>query len=741
MSRQTLCVSDYDSDSDSDPEDLVSMLGHEVPCDEPQPVACVGRAQPVGRAHATMRKMAWYEVLLDNQADISVVHPRLLTNLRERTSYVSGLSGTATLPYVGNLRGFFQCKGSADVIASVLCMADVEELYDISYEQGVSYTVHMDDRDLVFYKRDKLYVADMSDWDNPTITHVSVQSDVDSDDDYGDPTALVTTVADNVKSRGSPRRRSSASGRRASCLVANAGFSSEREALGLVHDGNLTGVPVTAPDVKRSFEIYGKSVGGVRGRRTAHKASARPIDQDLKSAYGEMQVMTGDVVYFNHKPYVMCLSKPLGLLTATPVANTKTKTLGAAVHTHISTVQSRGFLPTIIHLDPQKGFAALDPHIPGVEVDIGGAGDHLNVLDVEIRHVKEIFRSVLDSLPWKQPAWLDKDLVAYCVSRKNLRSTSNSVASARVKFTGRKPEYKKELGIAYGDYCECYVPNVVSNDATAARTEPCIALYPTGNANGSWHFLNIRTKRRVRRSNWDKMVTSELVVNTMSEFSRSEEDAEVAEEAEDEPRARDQHQQGDDLEHVAEIPAQLEGADDQRHLPADEDVEQELGHQQHDDPDDEPELGGDGSEDEAEEPRTRRSARLVAGTRKPMRYRSFHTSVKQGLQEHGADAYKAIVAELRQLLSEKKALQPVHRGDLSARQLKRTIRSLMFLKTKFDGLGRFEKIKARLVANGKQQDRKLYPDTFSPTVALQSVLMCLTVAAAECYATVISVNR
>ena len=89
------------------------------------------------------------------------------------------------------------------------------------------------------------------------------------------------------------------------------------------------------------------------------------------------------------------------------------------------------------------------------------------------------------------------------------------------------------------------------------------------------------------------------------------------------------------------------------------------------------------------------------------------------------------MAELRQLLVEKKALLPVHRGDLSPRQLKKVIRSLMFLKTKFDGLGRFEKIKARLVANGKQQDRTLYPDTYSPTVALQSVLMCLTVAAAE----------
>jgi hypothetical protein len=127
----------------------------------------------------------------------------------------------------------------------------------------------------------------------------------------------------------------------------------------------------------------------------------------------------------------------------------------------------------------------------------------------------------------------------------------------------------------------------------------------------------------------------------------------------------------------------------------------------------------------------RQSARLVAGTRKPVRFHSFHTSVKRGLREHGADAYKAIVAELRQLLREKKALEPVHRGDLSARQLKKVIRSLMFLKTKFDGLGRFEKIKARLVANGKQQDRELYPDTYSPTVGLQSVLMCLTLAASE----------
>ena len=728
-------VSDIDSDDDG-PPDLVSdssdsedeLSDHEEWPDvgddgalvrnmeppegvlsEPAGAVCVGRETStvsVGKAHATMRKLAWYEVLLDNQADISVVNPRLLTSVRRQKSYVSGLSGTTTLPYVGHLDGFFECKGSTEIIASVLCMADVEDLYDITYEQGDSYTVHLARGDLVFERRDKLYVADMRDWAsaNDEIHH-----------------AMVTTVADN-ESKFTAQEVKRA--RQAQELIENAGFSSEKEAVELVSNGNLTGVPVTARDVKRAYEIYGKPVAGVRGRRTAKKAHTQGVDPDLKSAPGEAQVMYGDVVYFRNKPYVMCLTKPLGLVTMTPVANTKTKTLAGALHQHVATIQTRGFHPTLLHLDPQKGFAKLEVSIPGLEVDIGGAGDHMNVLDVEVRHLKEVFRSVHSSLPWKQPEWLNKDLVSYVVSRKNLRGSSTSVVSARVKFTGRKPDFKKELSIGYGDYCECYNPAVESKDASKDRTEPCVALYPTGNANGSWWFLNIATKRRVRRTNWTKMVTSNLVVNTMNEFSRSDDDASLAEEDEE----------------GAEVPTLPEA---QQEMPAAVEEEQPVATvETEEDGDVLPDLTGDSDEEDepatqqqtvAEEPQEqRRSARIAAGARRsPVRYRSFHTSVRKGLKEHGRDAYKAIVAELRQLLVEKKALKPVHRGDLSVRQLKTAIRSLMFLKTKFDGLGRFEKIKARLVANGKQQDRTLYPDTYSPTVALQSVLMCLTVAAAE----------
>jgi hypothetical protein len=63
------------------------------------------------------------------------------------------------------------------------------------------------------------------------------------------------------------------------------------------------------------------------------------------------------------------------------------------------------------------------------------------------------------------------------------------------------------------------------------------------------------------------------------------------------------------------------------------------------------------------------------------------------LEEHGPHAYNAIVAELKQLMQEKKTMRPVVRGDVTLTALKKVIRTFMFLKTKFDGMGRFEKSK------------------------------------------------
>ena len=51
----------------------------------------------------------------------------------------------------------------------------------------------------------------------------------------------------------------------------------------------------------------------------------------------------------------------------------------------------------------------------------------------------------------------------------------------------------------------------------------CIALYPVGNAAGSWMFWNMATKKHARRSNWIKMVTTDLVVNAVNAIADREE--------------------------------------------------------------------------------------------------------------------------------------------------------------------------------------------------------------------------
>ncbi len=61
----------------------------------------------------------------------------------------------------GELKDFFEVYASEDTKVNVLSFADVEDMYKITYIRGEAFVVHMRDRDLVFKRREKLYVADL----------------------------------------------------------------------------------------------------------------------------------------------------------------------------------------------------------------------------------------------------------------------------------------------------------------------------------------------------------------------------------------------------------------------------------------------------------------------------------------------------------------------------------------------------------------------------------------------------
>ena len=667
----------------------------------------------------------WYEVLLDNQADVSVVHPALLHNIRPATRKctVAGLSGHAMeLPNVGDLDQFFPCTTADHLRASVLCQSDVEDMYDVTYVQGKSYTVHLPGRDLVFARRNKMYVADMRDWATGNVH--------------------VTTVAD-MEARHS--KAEVARAREAWDLVKTSGFDSEKDAINLVSDGNITGLKLTASDVRRAFEIYGIPYESVRGKHTHKKTGRQYVDTALKSEMQREQRLYSDIFSVRQQSFLLTMAEPLGVSVVSAIQNETTEALGLALQEHVNLLRSYGYVPTIAYLDPQPGFKPLRGQITGVEIDVAGAGDHLDKIDSKIRRLKEMIRSIHAGLPWDLPDANVKDLVRYANSRMNLRrpSTNGSTVAPRVALTGIKPNFKKELALAFGDYVECYDPKVKSNDAEQDRTEPCIALYPAGNANGSWIFLNLKTNRYVSRTNWRKMITTQLVIDAVNKTAQ-----ENRKNARHSPAIADQPDQcgeaQDDTAEGGNATATTEHESNNTEMsedaPATNNSESvgQMGEEES------PTTTGSDAPNEINteditgvvhntmsSPSLTEGRRAAGAIRKPVMYRAYHTSITQGLKEHGKDAYLAIVRELKQLLHDKKAIAPVHRSELSTTQIKRAIRSLMFLKTKYDGLGRFEKIKARLVANGAQQDKKLYTDTSSPTVAMQSVFACLAIAAKE----------
>ena len=108
----------------------------------------------------------------------------------------------------------------------------------------------------------------------------------------------------------------------------------------------------------------------------------------------------------------------------------------------------------------------------------------------------------------------------------------------------------------------------------------------------------------------------------------------------------------------------------------------------------------------------------------------LNISVNEALRTRGKEAESVILKELGQMIK-KKVWTPVDIQRLPREEKARIIRSSMFLKEKFLASGEFEKLKARLVAGGDQQDKTLYDGLSAPTVGTSSVFTLLCIAAHE----------
>jgi hypothetical protein len=311
--------------------------------------------------------------------------------------------------------------------------------------------------------------------------------------------------------------------------------------------------------------------------------------------------------------------------------------------------------------------------------------------------------------------------MAYAVSRLNIRCTTslNENVCPRVLFTGVPVDYKKELLLAFGDYIEAYEG---TDNMSRARSSTCIALYPASNAAGSWVLWKIETRTRVRRTKVQKMATTDIIIQAMNSVA-NESQLDELEEAEE--VARQQPAEDAEVgEEITEVAQETPAGNPEEILPLVEIAAKQDAKEEKD--------GRDVVE--AVEPAvTTRSGRSII---RPSRYLQVTKVSREDWKMEASTI--AINAELKMLFEDLKALRCVRRAEITAGT--KILKSHMFVVEKYLANGEFDKMKARLVADGRDQDAVMYPDKSSPTVAIHSVFTALGLASSKPWQIVMKID-
>jgi hypothetical protein len=269
-------------------------------------------------------------------------------------------------------------------------------------------------------------------------------------------------------------------------------------------------------------------------------------------------------------------------------------------------------------------------------------------------------------------------------------------------------------------------------------------------------FYNIKTRTYVHRSRWQKLPVSQLIIDTMNQLAGGSiiTLADLSTGVEEERLQGAMEDEGPQLHAPAadarvvptaeeqaileEPPPLVDQTGDDSDSEADDDDEEPLEEDEEDDDIAElldQALDSDGSSQVQSKPTatTRRTTRHNAGVKRlddSYEWNLMNLSLGAAIRNFGDKARDACKAKLLQLFEEKKALRPVRWVDLTQEQKELVIRSHMFLKEKYED-GKFVKMKGRVVADGRMQDRTIYTDYSSPTAKTRSVMTCLKLAAVK----------
>jgi hypothetical protein len=559
----------------------------------------------------------------------------------------------------------------------------------------------------------------------------------------------------------------------------------------LLRRGKIRNTTVTALDVRRARDIWGISLGVLKGKSTSLKGKAiTAIGDKLRTLQQKKQELHADIMFVNGQPYLISVLMPVEHVQITKLNGRDEFTLWRALERHRKFPERFGLETAVIRVDGESAISSdWFKDKLGDLLDVGGAGVAVPAVERKIRTIKERIRAVITTLPFELTQTLEEWCVRGSAYTINLIPTSNSseFASPREKLFGTSIDANTDLKHGFGDYVQCHQEEI--DNTMKPRTVGAIALMPTGALDGSWWYFSLATGKPIRRRRATSLPMPIEVIAALRIAGQKRKGmgrgktAHIRLQGWTIPDGEEEQQQQQQPEPIVHVPAELipDVQDNEEDLYEDELGEggnEDLDHSLHGDrqqliddifgpdSDDEDSIAPyDGAldadqveamiEDEqiAEEPaadfageppvahqpegRQLRSRKLPVGhwaevnKGRSEKLYSLKMTIKQGINKFGYEAVLSIVKEIKQI-TDGKVWKGVNPALMTSDDWSSVISSSLFLKEKYSSLGHFIKIKARLVAGGHQMDRDIYKNNSSaPTVATQTVFMVAAIAASE----------
>jgi len=342
----------------------------------------------------------------------------------------------------------------------------------------------------------------------------------------------------------------------------------------------------------------------------------------------------------------------------------------------------------------------------------------------KIQQIKSIVRCTKASLAWEMPRIILIFCVLFatgCVNIQRITSKPLQVSPFQ-QFNGRQIDGNIHLKAPFGSYAQATV--ATTDNSMNERTTSVIVLGTTINKTGSYRVYDISGNKVLIRHNIKVLPTPNNVIKHLDKRAKTDfkmkrmsldklvEDEDVAVENDKlnneevvlperivAGRGSQQNHAGEGTDHVGVVPRKV------RFATVDEYEDDKAGNGSHLTDND-----GNVKVDYWSEDMTDSGVIGVNDNNNKtdeIQKEVMVLSVKKAISQFGDKAKEAIRGELKQMI-DKKVWHPVKIRTLTLEQRKSIIRSSMFLKEKYNSMGEFEKIKARLVANGNMQDKALY---------------------------------